>query len=57
MVLIRSAVGQVLYRTSTAHSQLKIDLRTLNIPAGVLFITVEQDGQAPVTKRLLYNGQ
>jgi hypothetical protein len=57
MVLIRSAVGQVLYQTSTAHSQLKIDLRTLNIPAGVLFITVEQDGQAPVTKRLLYNGQ
>ncbi|MBV6654820.1 MAG: T9SS type A sorting domain-containing protein, partial [Mameliella sp.] len=56
MVLIRSAVGQVLYQTATAHSQLKIDLRTLNIPAGVLFITVKQEGQAQATKRLLYNG-
>lgn len=56
-VLIRSAVGQVLYQTTTADSQLKIDLRKLNIPAGVLFITVEQGGQAPVTKRLLYSGQ
>ncbi|WP_421946958.1 fibronectin type III domain-containing protein [Phaeodactylibacter xiamenensis] len=56
-VLIRSAVGQVLYQAAAAHSQLNIDLRALNIPAGVLFITVEQDGRAPMTKRLLYNGQ
>jgi hypothetical protein len=54
-VLIRSAVGQVLYQTTTADSQLKIDLRALNIPAGVLFITVQKEGLAPVTKRLMYN--
>ncbi|MEQ8705495.1 MAG: fibronectin type III domain-containing protein [Phaeodactylibacter sp.] len=53
-IVVRSAVGRVLYQTVTTAPELTIDLDALNIPAAVLFVTVQQEGLAPVTKRLVY---
>jgi hypothetical protein len=52
-VVVRNAVGQTVYSTQTTETQLLIDLRGAYSAIGLLFVTVQGEGRAPVTKRLL----
>ncbi|MCR9052889.1 MAG: BspA family leucine-rich repeat surface protein [Phaeodactylibacter xiamenensis] len=52
-VVVRNAVGQTVYTAQTTETQLLIDLRGAYSASGLLFVTVQGEGRAPVTKRVL----
>ncbi len=52
-VVVRNAVGQTVYSSQTTETQLLIDLRGAYSASGLLFVTVQGEGRAPVTKRVL----
>lgn len=55
IITVRNAMGQELYQAAANKRQWQVDLSGLSVSSTVLFVTVQQAGQAPVTKRLVYN--